>query len=519
MSTAEDDNGAENLNESHHNKVIHDDDDDNDDVKATKLSSRTAASTTPSSTEDQEEEATSNSNSRSRSKTPPVTVLPICCILDPEKGLFRVTRSKGKTLAAGGFGITISEPVKTKTALTNVIDTTPVDDKGDNGNGELDSHQSSEKTIMEEDTTTPTLTPTLTPATSTTTSNSTPNTSNSYLFIEEVLFLHERGMIECYRYDDDDNDDDDDNNSNSKESKLISITGNGDHGDDQGRQQQRLDSYQLYNMLEPLSGAGAGGDSASPRVSLPIYLVYAYLLRQDYRVLRHFDNRRDILDAMEEEKKPSQLLVHNDKDDDKDDEDKAGEDDDRDDSDDHKEGKDGASENMDTITNDDDGVRRKRKRDNKAGLKALRLQLRREAAQAPPPVLCNTKTNINASSSNNSSDDDDGSTAGVSIAFDVYRPNSNFCKGAPGLPDFYVAATHYSNMNSTQKEAPDEKTSGGASLSFRQIQRLLAMSAGRSLKIATVSDAGAVIMFGITDHGVPAIRQGDSNESTTNGSE
>jgi hypothetical protein len=42
------------------------------------------------------------------------------------------------------------------------------------------------------------------------------------------------------------------------------------------------------------------------------------------------------------------------------------------------------------------------------------------------------------------------------------------------------------------------------------------MSAGQSLKIATVSDAGAVIMFGITDHGVPAIQQGESSDSTTN---
>jgi hypothetical protein len=39
------------------------------------------------------------------------------------------------------------------------------------------------------------------------------------------------------------------------------------------------------------------------------------------------------------------------------------------------------------------------------------------------------------------------------------------------------------------------------------------MSAGRSLKIATVFDAGAVIMFGITDHGVPAIQQGKQQSS------
>jgi hypothetical protein len=451
MSTAGGDNGAENSNES-------------DDVNATKSSSRAA---TPSV-----EAATATSRSRSRSRTPPVTVLPICCILDPEKGLFRVTRSKGKTLAAGGFGITISEPLKT--AAT----TTPVDKDGDDDNGELDSHHNSESKIMED---ARTLTPIPTPATSSTTTSQTPNTSNSYLFIEEVLFLHERGMIECYRYDDDDN------KNNTNDSKLITSTENGDAG------RQRLDSYQLYNMLEV-----SGGDS----ISLPIYLVYAYLLQQDYRVLRHFDNRRDILDAMEQEKSPTQVQHDDgDKDGKSNDQDTVGEDDDddRDDDDEQKEDEEGEGENKGLITNDDstDGVRRKRKRDKKAGLKALRLQLRREAAQAPPPILCNTSKNSN---------DDDGTD--VSIAFDVYRPNSNFCKGAPGLPDFYVAGTHYNTSGGS-----------GASLSFQQIQCLLAMSAGRSLKIATVSDAGAVIMFGITDHGVPAIQQGESNDSTTNRSD
>jgi hypothetical protein len=453
MSTANVDNSAQTAN-------------DDDDVNAAKSSSRAA---TPSV-----EAATATSGSRSRNRTPPVTVLPICCILDPEKGLFRVTRSKGKTLAAGGFGITISEPVETTTTPDTSVDK----GDGDDDNGELASHLNSRNTIME-DVTTPAPTPT--PATSSTTTSQTPNTSNNYLFIEEVLFLHERGMIECYRYIDDDN--------KNGDSSLRTSTANGDAGR-QRRQQQRLDSYQLYNMLEV-----SGSDS----ISLPIYLVYAYLLQQDYRVLRHFDNRRDILDAMEKEKTPTQLHNDNDKDDDNDDQDEAGEDDD-DDGDDHdeqKEDKEGEGENKESITNDNDmvEVRRKRKRDHKSGLKALRLQLRREAAQAPPPVLCNTNKNSN---------DDDG-TGGVSIAFDVYRPNSNFSKGAPGLPDFYVAATHYNTSGSN-----------GASLSFQQIQRLLAMSAGQSLKIATVSDAGAVIMFGITDLGVPAIQQSESSDTTTN---
>ena len=129
MSSGEDGTAAENSNGSY-NKVMNDDDDD---VNVTKSSSRAS---TPV------EAVTSGSRSRT---PPPVTVLPICCILDPEKGLFRVTRSKGKTLAAGGFGITISEPGKE----TNV--TAPPVDDGDNDNsGEIDSHQNDANTIMED---------------------------------------------------------------------------------------------------------------------------------------------------------------------------------------------------------------------------------------------------------------------------------------------------------------------------------------------------------------------------------
>jgi hypothetical protein len=100
--------------------------------------------------------------------------------------------------------------------------------------------------------------------------------------------------------DDDDDDDDKNNKSSNNGSKLVTSTDNGEctmndtDADGGRRHRHRLDSYQLYNLLES-QGAGVS-------VSLPIYLVYAYVLQQDYHVLRHFDNRRDILDAMEQEK-------------------------------------------------------------------------------------------------------------------------------------------------------------------------------------------------------------------------
>jgi hypothetical protein len=129
--------------------------------------------------------------------------------------------------------------------------------------------------------------------------------------------------------------------------------------------------------------------------------------------------------------------------------------------------------------------------------------------------VIHTKTNVNARSSNsnnNKTSDDDGTDDGVSIAFDVYRSNSYFAKVPRDFP--YFTRPPHTNHNRWTRTSSSRSTS--ASLFFQQIQRLLTTSASRSLKIATVSDAGAVIMFGITDHGVPAIQQGQSSDTTTN---
>ena len=77
-----------------------------------------------------------------------------------------------------------------------------------------------------------------------------------------------------------------------------------------------------------------------------------------------------------------------------------------------------------------------------------------------------------------------------SIAFDCYQPDSKFAAATPGLPDFCVAITYFNEP----------------SLLFDDIQQLLKLSSAEgsvSLKIATVSDSGTVIMLGVTDFGVP----------------
>jgi hypothetical protein len=104
-----------------------------------------------------------------------------------------------------------------------------------------------------------------------TTTSQTPNTSNSYLFIEEVLFLHER-MIECYRYDDDDEHDDNSNNQDSKPLRVPTMA-------IQGRQQQ-----QRPRQL-PLQYVGTDRWYIITNLSRVRLLAAASICR----VLRHFD--------------------------------------------------------------------------------------------------------------------------------------------------------------------------------------------------------------------------------------
>jgi tRNA-splicing endonuclease subunit sen54 N-term len=124
------------------------------------------------------------------------------CRFDPELHMFRVSESKGKALSSGGFGVTI--PSK--------------------AGGETSERSSSDGVH-----------------------------SSQYLFIEEVLFLYDRGLLECLHQDND----------------IL------------------LQQTQLYEMLPKLN------------LRLPLYLVYAHLRDQDFRVLRHSPERYYILQQQE----------------------------------------------------------------------------------------------------------------------------------------------------------------------------------------------------------------------------
>jgi hypothetical protein len=146
----------------------------------------------------------------------------MACVFEPSQQRFRVTRSKGNTLHSGGYGVVM--PREDNTTLTN-------------------SAVAAEEHVIDE------------PEKSDMTS-SDPDTiragNSTYLFIEEVLVLHQQGYLEV-----------------KDESGSI------------------YDTRQLFDLLEPLG------------VALPVYLVYAHLRQQTYRVVRHTTTRRAILQQLQ----------------------------------------------------------------------------------------------------------------------------------------------------------------------------------------------------------------------------
>jgi len=267
------------------------------------------------------------------------TSLPISCYIDPgHPGMFRITRSKGKALQSGGFGVAI------------VVIT-----QGDS-DADHDSNFAKKKGDV-----------------------------HNFLFLEEVLFLHEQGMLECWP-------------------KPPSVAS-------------------LQDTAAPLTSPELYGLMPSCGLEMTSYLVYAHLRQQTFRVLRYTSKRLALLQECQEK---SDL--------------------------------------------------------NQTDRRALHLRLRQDVQQAPSPNI------IGASSS---------SSPKPSFAFCIYLPDSNFSKSNPGLPSFLVAITHFQHNNSTN--------SNGAGLTFSVLQELLQQAQGIPIKVATVSDSGTVVMFGISDVGVPIL--------------
>ena len=327
----------------------------------------------------------------------PISDRPIVCILEEEHSnsisnsnetaskrsrcrMFRVIRSKGKALASGGFGVTIAKGDQNKNAVhENENDSEEESEDASSSKHDEDGRECSKK---------------LNGATKPSDDNTADATkSTEYLFIEEVLFLHEKGLLRALLPEAKDSNRKINSKSNHTTAKLVERT-------------TSLDTSQLYQLLPSMG------------ISLPIYRVYSHLRSQDFRVLRHDPNRYDILcnqneDAEErrrrsmhvrQEQKQLQIMA----------EEKPFPK--------EKTAKESAAAAAATATTPG-------KNSRKLSLR-LRHMIRESIQTAPPPSIPTSRNNHN-----------DSSTMG--ICWDAYNPNSNFGKTHPGLPDFYVTATYY----------------------------------------------------------------------------
>ena len=142
----------------------------------------------------------------------------------------------------------------------------------------------------------------------------------------------------------------------------------------------------------------------------------------------------------------------------------------------------------------------KEDRDNNSKLswRQTKQKLSDDVAAAPPPrVVLFDEWNDNCSNALN-----------TTLAYFAYNPNSNFRRSDPGLPDFGLAIMPF-------------HSSGASSPTFDTISTLVALCENKCinesdevgtvktneipLRIATVADCGAVIVYGVTRGDVPVI--------------
>jgi len=389
---------------------------------------------------------------------------PIVCILEKTTAIercrmFRVIRSKGKSLASGGFGVTITtssngeendiekEEGEASThqqfprhnldaKVSTCINKAPQRGGDDNDNKEETStfHKIKRNADDDDDNNSNQI------------RGETTTISAEYLFVEEALFLHERGLLRVLM-------------STSMtgeeicdiESKIITddiVT--------------PLDTSQLYQLL-PTMG-----------MSLAVYRVYSHLRSQDFRVLRHESNRYELLrrqhHQQEERRNRQEEQKH---------QQEA-----------QTQGKQQQLEE-DEICNDrqiSDSLPHKFNR--KQSIR-LRRQVRESIQNATPPSI--PFPSVNSTNDDGDNYDVNSSQKGddkIRLCWDAYNPNSNFGKTHPGFPDFYVAVCFYN--------VPTVRFSDLKALIKEQCN-------GIPLKVATVSDSGTVVMFGITEIGIPPL--------------
>lgn len=313
--------------------------------------------------------------------------------------MFRVTKAKGKAISNGGFGV--SWAVKT-----------------------LNNESSSPDQYITSD----------------------------YLFIEEVLFLHERGMIDVFV-------------PSEKDPELASAK-SPIHADSLSSIKP-VDTQDLYDMmLHELN------------VPLSVYLVYAHLRSQTFIAVRHTVHRSELIKKIEDKCKGSSAKENA-----------------------ISEKENNEAEDVEFKIREEDDNREWKKKRKCSALASLKKDLRKDAFEAPIPAILRDQNfsfyphNGNDTDNNNAEE----STVGISnkeftawnscIAFDCYNPNGSFRKSNPGQPDFYVSITPFAEPSPT----------------ISTFNKIIKSCGNTSFRVASVSDGGTVVMFSITDVGVPTI--------------
>ena len=172
--------------------------------------------------------------------------IPIC-VYDSKIRMFRVLHSKGKSVVSGGYGVSFSEREETSTGQQE----------------QSLEHDQKRMRLTKEDTEDATETNDQSANKDNANISTSAAVSSEYLFMEEALFLYERGLIEVY---------DENNNIN-------------------------LDSSQMFEILKEKSD-----------VSLPVYLVYKHLRVQTFVVVCHTPKQLELLNHLAPAGKSSSSL-------------------------------------------------------------------------------------------------------------------------------------------------------------------------------------------------------------------
>ena len=345
------------------------------------------------------------------------------CIYNEKLGMFKVTKAKGKSISSGGYGVPHSQEIVD--ASENCSDSKPLQN----------------------------------------------NAVHDYLFIEEALFLHERGMLAVYEPVNLNADQD------MNTEQITVVQDRQPTSAEVGKLMSTQDIYEI--MLHRL------------KMPLAVYLSYSHLRAQTFIVIRHTKKRLDLIRRIVEQAtsnsnaskkrkaedsgsdshlgdilvgsaghRPQQQQMQHQPEPDK--------------------GKHQECEQNKEDCRPGSGVDIEKEKKHQSSLTILKRQLRDDLFHAPIPQL------LQDEGSYESETNDEIRSL---IAYDVYNPNSNYKKTMPDQPDFYVAISPYAELSPT----------------FSTMKAAIRCCEGIPLKISTVSDGGTVNMFGITDLEVPCI--------------